>query len=216
MRLLRNSGTDRALDLLREWLTPGAQVDIVSSSISLLAFAELKDSLERVDRCRLVLGEPNSVATSLLGGDADIAFRGRLQGRWLARVVADWIGKKAEIRNARKAPPQSLIFVRGNPSPGKAMMGSCSFTTEGLGLTPGGLLGLVQATDVEAEATSYAEWFESNWSDLRAERAAKDSLLVALEDMASQRAPSLVYFQVLYQMFKCPPSGPLRQIWHLE
>ena len=202
MRLLRNSGTDRAVDLLRGWLTPEARVDLVSSSFSLWAFAELKDTLERVDRCRLLLGEPNSIATSLLGGDGDITFRGQLQGRWLARAAADWIAKKAEIRNARKAPPQSLIFVRGNPSPGKAMMGTCSFTTEGLGLTPGGLLGLVQATDVDSEAASYAEWFESNWNDLRAEPGAKASFLAALEDMASQRAPSVVYFQILYQMFK--------------
>ena len=60
MRLLRNSGADRALDLLREWITPGARVDLVSSTFSLLAFAELKDALERADRCRMVLGEPNS------------------------------------------------------------------------------------------------------------------------------------------------------------
>jgi hypothetical protein len=202
MRLLRNSGTDRGIDLLRDWLTSGTRVDVVSPSFSLWAFAELKDVLDRVDRCRLLLGEPDSIAPSLLGADCDIAFRGQLQGRWLARTAADWIGKKAEIRNARKAPPQSLIFVRGNPSPGRAMMGTCSFTTEGLGLTPGGRLGLVQATDADAEAASYAEWFESNWDDLRAEPGAKASFLAALEDMASQRAPSVVYFQILYQMFK--------------
>lgn len=202
MRLLRNSGTDRGVDLLRDWLTSGTRVDVVSPSFSIWAFAELKDVLDRVDRCRLLLGEPDSIAPSLLGGDGDIAFRGQLQGRWLARTAADWIGKKAEIRNARKAPPQSLIFVRGNPSLGRAMMGTCSFTTEGLGLTPGGRLGLVQATDGDAEAASYAEWFESNWNDLRAEPEAKASFLAALEDMASPRAPSVVYFQILYQMFK--------------
>ena len=82
------------------------------------------------------------------------------------------------------------------------MMGTCSFTTEGLGLTPGGRLGLVQATDTDTEAAGFAEWFGANWADLRADPGAKASLLGALEDMASDRAPSLVYFQVLYQMFK--------------
>lgn len=163
MRLLRNSGADRALDLLREWIAPNAGVDIVSPTFSLLAFAEIRDALERIDRCRLVLGERELIATSLLGNDADIAFRGRLQARWLAKVASEWIGKKADIRNTRKAPPQSFIFVRDQSSPGKAMMGSCSFTTEGLGLTPSGQLGLVQATNAEAEAASYAEWFQSNW-----------------------------------------------------
>jgi hypothetical protein len=117
MKLLRNSGTDRGIDLLREWLTPGARVDVVSPSLSLWAFAELKDALDRVERCRLLLGEPDSIAPSLLGSDADIAFRGQLQARWLARIAADWVDKKAEIRNARKAPPQSLIAIRGTPPP---------------------------------------------------------------------------------------------------
>jgi len=202
MKLLRNSGTDRALDHLRDWITPGASVDLVSPTFSLLAFAELRDALERADQCRLVLGDRSLIVSSLLGSDADIAFRGRLQGRWLARSAADWIAKKANIRSARKAPPQSLIFVRGNPSLPRAMMGSCTFTTEGLGITPGGPLGLVQATNVDAEAASYGEWFQSNWSDLSAEQDAKDDILAALEDMASQRAPSLVYFQMLYQTFK--------------
>jgi hypothetical protein len=125
MRLLRNSGADRALDLLREWIAPNAGVDIVSPTFSLFAFAETRDALERIDRSRLVLGEPSSVASSLLGSEADIAFRGRLQGRWLAKSASEWISKKADIRNTRKAPPQSFIFVRGHSSPGKAMVGSC-------------------------------------------------------------------------------------------
>ena len=169
MRLLRNSGADRALDLLREWIAPNAGVDIVSPTFSLFAFAEIRDALERIDRSRLVLGEPSSVASSLLGSEADIAFRGRLQGRWLAKSASEWISKKADIRNTRKAPPQSFIFVRDHSSPGKAMVGSCSFTTEGLGLTPSGQLGLLQATDADAESASYAEWFQSNWNDLRAD-----------------------------------------------
>ena len=213
MRLLRNSGTDRAVDLLRDWLTSDTQVDVVSPSFSLWAYSEIKDFLDRVDRCRLLLGEPDSIASSLLGGDGDIAFRGQLQGRWLARTAGDWISRKTEIRNARKAPPQSLIFVRGSSSPGRAMMGTCSLTTEGLGLTPSGRLGLVQATDADAEAASYADWFESNWDDLHGESGAKASLLASLEDMASQRAPSVVYFQILYQMFSnCSPHSPVARL----
>jgi hypothetical protein len=89
-----------------------------------------------------------------------------------------------------------------DPPSSRAIIGTCSFTTEGLGLTPGGRLGLVQATDTESEAAGFAEWFGLNWDDLRSETGSKASLLTALEDMASQRAPSLVYFQILYQMFK--------------
>jgi hypothetical protein len=183
-------------------LTQGTNVDLVSPSFSLFAFAELRDVLDRVERCRLLLGEPAAILPGLLGGDADIASRGALHGRWLARLASDWIKKRAEIRHARKAPPQSLILVDGKPSLHRAMLGTCSFTTEGLGVTPGGRLGLVQATESDAEAADFAEWFRSNWDDLEPNPSAKAHLLKVLDDVGSQRAPSLVYFQILYQMFK--------------
>jgi len=202
MRLLRNSGTDRGLDRLREWLTQGAHVDLVSPSFSLFAFAELKDVLNRVDQCRLLLGEPDKIAPALFGGDADIVFRGRLQGRWLARLATDWIRTRTEIRHALRSPPQSLVFVESKTAPRQAMLGTCSFTTEGLGITPGGRLGLVQVTDSEAEVADFAEWFRANWEDVKADGSAKAHFLDVLSDVAAQRAPSLIYFQMLFQLFK--------------
>jgi len=202
MRLLRNSGADRGIDHLRRWLTHGASVDVVSPTFSLWAFAELKDALDHVDRCRLLLGETASIAPGLLGGDADIVSRSQLQARWLARLAGDWIGSRATIRHALKAPPQSLLIVRDKTSVRQAMMGTCSFTTEGLGLTPAGRLGLVQVTDTDAETAGFAEWFASNWEELPAGTGATAHLLGPLEDLAAPRAPSLVYFQILYQLFK--------------
>ena len=160
MRLLRNSGTDRGIDRLREWMAQGTGVDLVSPSFSLWAFAEIRDALDRAGPCRLLLGELGSITPALLGGDADMMFRGQLQGRWLARLAADWISKRAEVRLARKAPPQSLVLLHGNAHPRQAIVGTCSFTTEGLGMTPSGRLGLVQATDTDAEASVFAEWFD--------------------------------------------------------
>jgi hypothetical protein len=86
MRLVRNSGTDRGVDSLRAWLTPGASIDVLSPFFSLFAFAELRDALDRVGQCRLLLGEPDAILPGLFGGEADIASRGALQGRWLGRL----------------------------------------------------------------------------------------------------------------------------------
>jgi hypothetical protein len=202
MKLLRNAGADRAVDHLREWLQRGISLDIVSPTFSLWAFAELKDGLEAVGQCRLLLGEEERLGPTLLGGEADIAFRGQLQARWLARTAADWIAKRAEVRYARKAPPQSLILLRDGAQPHRALVGSSSFTTEGLGLTPGGRLGLIQATDAGSEAAVFADWFSANWEELKAAGDAKQRLLATLEDLAAPRPASLVYFQVLYQLFK--------------
>ncbi len=111
MKLLRNTGDERVIDRLRDWLTPGVSIDLMSPTFSLHAFAEVRELLDKTARCRLLLGDEASLAGSLFGGPADIAFRGRLQGRWLARVASEWIGKRAEIRNASAAPPQSVVIV---------------------------------------------------------------------------------------------------------
>jgi hypothetical protein len=54
---------------------------------------------------------------------------------------------REEGRNPKcsESAPHSIVRVRGNPSPSKGVMGAGSFTTQGLGLTPGGRLGLIRA-----------------------------------------------------------------------
>lgn len=200
MRLIRNSGNERVIDRLREWLVPGASIDLMSPIFSVHAFAEVRELVEKAETCRLLLGEGAILAGSIFGGQADIGFRGQLQGRWLARIAGDWIKKRAEVRHAA-APPQSLIVVQAAEGR-RALLGTCSFTTEGLGITPGGQLGLVQAADAEDEAAAFADWFRANWDGLKADVAAKERLVALLDEAGSQRAPSLLYFQILFQLFK--------------
>lgn len=201
MKLIRNSGNERVIDRLRDWLAPGASLDLLSPTFSVNAFAEIRVLIEKVEKCRLLLGDEAVLAASLFGGPADIAFRGQLQGRWLARLAADWIRKRAEVRCAPTAPPQSLIVVQ-DAERKRALLGTCSFTTEGLGITPPGQLGLVQATESDDEAAALVEWFRANWDGLKAGTSAKDKLVGLLDEAGSQRAPSLLYFQILFQLFK--------------
>ena len=69
MKLLRNSGNERVIDCLREWLAPGTAVDLMSPAFSLYAFAETRDLLAKAGRCRILLGEETSLAGSLFGGE---------------------------------------------------------------------------------------------------------------------------------------------------
>jgi hypothetical protein len=200
MKLIRNSGNDRVIDRLREWLTAGSAIDFMTPTFSVHAFAETREFLDKADRCRLLLGDPKGLPETLFGGPADISYRNRLQSRWLARLAADWINRRCDVRHVPSALPQSLILVTGsNP---RALLGTCSFTTGGLGITPGGQMGLVQATDTNEEASAFAEWFRSNWDGIKPDPDAKERLVGLLTEAASQRAPSLVYFQMLFQLFK--------------
>ena len=63
-------------------------------------------------------------------------------------------------------------------------------------------MGLVQASDTAEEASAFAEWFRSSWDGIKLNLEAKEGLVGTLTEAASQRAPSLVYFQILFQLFK--------------
>ena len=198
MQLLRNSGNERVIDRLQSWLQPGSAVDLMSPAFSLYAFAETHERLTKAGQCRVLLGAEAAIAEGLYGGEGDIAARGKLQGRWLARLASEWITKHAEIRHAPAAPPQSMIVV-SNDDRKDVLTGTCSFTTGGLGITPGSQLGLVQASDTDTEAAAFADWFQASWNGLKA----TDSQLAAhLDDAAAHRPASLLYFKVLYELFK--------------
>ena len=69
MRLVRNTGNERVIDLVRPLLGAGQEVRIVSAALSTFAFAELLSGLQAIERCQLVL-PPEGSDFQLLGSDA--------------------------------------------------------------------------------------------------------------------------------------------------
>ena len=176
MKIVRNTGTDRVVDLLRPRLTAGRQLDIVTPSLSVFAFSELQNEVAALARCRLLL-PPAITVLSVLGTDADRAARNRLQTRWLAGALSRWLESKTEIRRALGAVPQGAFVVRdGEASPVQVLLGSLAFSTDGLGLTPGNPLSLIQASDTPEEARLLSQWFDVQWSSIAADPGAKDHL----------------------------------------
>jgi hypothetical protein len=137
MKLIKNTGSDRVIDELRQSLQPASSLDLASSEFSLFAFAELRDPLEKLGACRMVLPLDGG-KLGLTGSDTDRAFRNRLQLRWLASECSAWVKKKVELRAAPASLPQSVLIAGKPDSPlHRVITGNCSFTTEGLGVTPG-------------------------------------------------------------------------------
>ena len=180
MKLVRNSGADRVIDLIRPKICKGHQLDVVSPVFSLFAFAELMRELDELSRCRLVLPSTDS-ELGILGSSADRADRNRLQSRWLARRLIRWAQEKTEVRRALGSVPQSAFVLRDTTAhPLQALLGSLSFSTEGLGLTPGNPMSLIQASETPEEAALLSQWFDSHWSALEVELASKPALISIL------------------------------------
>ncbi|MGB4333914.1 MAG: helicase-related protein [Chromatiaceae bacterium] len=202
MKLIRNVGADRVIDWLGPQLTAGRQCDLVSSALSLFAFAELLPGLAALERCCLILPPPGS-DLALLGTAADRAARNRLQTRWLASRLAQWLADKAEVRRAHGAIPQGAIVLRdGEARPLQVFLGSLAFSTDGLGVAPGNPLSLIQASETPEEARLLSQWFDLQWSSLVADAGAQAAVIAQVQSLATYQAPFLVYSLILHHLFR--------------
>ena len=201
MKLIRNTGHDRVADLLQAVLVAGTRLDAVTPAISIYACEALQSGLSQSARCRFVL--PAEVSgLPLLGSPADRSARNRLQSRWLAGQIRDWLTTRAEIRLARDGVPQGALVVRDRASrPVQALLGSLGLTTDGLGLTPGNPLSLIQASETPEEALILSQWFDVQWGSLPDDPGAKVAVLEALNSLARHRDPHLAYALILHHLF---------------
>jgi len=201
MKVIRNAGTDRVLDLLQPWLQPGYHLDVVTSALSLFAFDGLSDGLAKIGKARMILPS-DGADLNLLGAAADRAARNRLQTRWLAQRCAEWIEWAVELRRAGGSIPQGTIVVRDNlAQPQQVLLGSFALTTDGLGIAPGNPLNLIQASESSAEAQLLSSWFEHQWAALAAQDGGKQRLLEGLRALAAYQAPSSIYALILHHIF---------------
>ena len=97
MKLIRNIGADRVIDMLRPQLTAGRRCNVVTSAISLFAFSEVLARAGRVGAMPPFVLLPAGSDLALLGADADRAARNRLQTRWLASRLRDALQECARL-----------------------------------------------------------------------------------------------------------------------
>lgn len=200
MRVIRNAGTDRVIDLLRPWLKPGHQADLVTPTLSLFAFGSLLDEVSKLAGTRLLL-PPEGADLHFFGTDADRAARNRMQSRWLAGRCAEWLERTVDPRRASGPVPQGAMVVRdGASSPLQALLGSFAFSTDGLGITPGNPLSVIQASENGDEAQRLSAWFESQWASLKAQDGDKRRLVDALRGLAANGSAFPLYALILHHL----------------
>jgi len=207
LKILRNAGSDRVIDFVRPGFAAGRQLDMVTPALSLFAFGELQPDLAKLSTARIVL-PAEGADLGFLGTDADRPARNRLQARWLAARLAAWFQGKAELRRAGGTVPQGAMVLReADGAPHQVVLGSFAFSTDGLGLTPGNPLSLVQASETADESRVLSQWFDAQWNGLRTDPNAKTALLDELRSLAEQRDPFTVYTLILHHLFRDRGEG---------
>jgi len=201
VRIIRNAGTERVVDLARAWLPDASRLDVATAAVSLFAFEDLASQLGRIDETRLILPS-DGADLAWLGTDGDRAARNRLQARWLADQCAAWVDARVEVRRARGAIPQGAMVMRDVAGVARhAILGSLALTTDGLGLSPSDQLSLVQASETDDEAQALAAWFDQQWAALPTADTAKPALVAQLRQIAARHDPLLIYSLILHHLF---------------
>ena len=202
MKLVTNSGAQRLIALVKLWLEPGKRADVVSSCLSLFAYSEVMTEVNKLDRVQMIL-PPTSSDLGILGTSADRGARGALQMRWLAARCAHWLEEKVELRRATVAVPQGALIVRDlDGQPQHAVFGSFSLSTDGLGITPGNPLSLIQASETPADSMFLSQWFDTQWRALPPSQTDKGSLLQTLKRLAAYHSPVEIYALILLHLFR--------------
>ena len=216
MKFVSNAGTDRVVDLVRPWLRPNHRLDVVSPSFSLFAFAEILADAPRLFNARLVVpplppkDAPISVheQLGLLGAKTDRAARNKLQAPWLARKFSTWLDAKAQVRHASGSIPQGTMVLRDDHGTAQqAVLGSFAFSTEGLGITPGNPLSLIQTSENPAEAHMLSQWFDMQWGALKDQPEAKAALIASVKELSTHRDATSVYALMLQHLFASNGEG---------
>jgi len=200
VRVLRHSGTDRLIDVLRAQLAQCQQLDLATSTISLFAFEELLPDFRRLDVARLIIAEDHHAA-ALQGDEADRALRNQLLVPWLAAEFESWLRRKVDVCVSSLGVPQGAAVLRRQGGTAEhALLGAFSLTTGGLGLAPGNPLSIIQCSESSDEASAIAEWFDAQWQSFSGQSNDKQHLLDHLAVLTHERSAISIYSLMLHHV----------------
>ncbi|MBK8802062.1 MAG: DEAD/DEAH box helicase family protein [Fibrobacteres bacterium] len=201
MKIVRNSGDDRVIDHLSLGEGHRTDWDLITSKLSVHAFRDLAGILANSGRCRMILpAEPQ--VWELGGGPGDRANRNRLTSQAQARFAATWLAEHADVRFAKDSVPQAALVLRDQDGKAiRALHGSFSLSTDGLGTVASNPLSLIQSSENELEASMVAAWFEALWKSLDG-TPRLDDVLLQLRALTNDRPASQVYALLLHHLFK--------------
>ena len=89
----------------------------------------------------------------------------------------------------------------------QAVLGSFAFSTEGLGITPGNPLSLIQTSENPAEAHMLSQWFDMQWGALKDQPEAKAALIASVKELSTHRDATSVYALMLQHLFASNGEG---------
>ena len=209
--LLDNKGQGKVGDALAKSIQANARLAILSDLFSVYGYSALKKQLARAGALRLLIPSNDSAAVpreeqpfrvaGLTGSKSDRRFRNSLNLAEIASECAQWLQQKAEIRAVHAPVLQNLFHVVNPGGDAVVIVGSSPFTAAGMGFTPSAGYDMNTLLTNPEETANLLGWFDSIWNQDTA-RDVKAAVLAQLTEIYSDKAPELVYYLVLYSIFR--------------
>ena len=200
-------------DFLREKITDGSALSIVSAYFTIYAFEAMKDKLEMIDHLRFLFGEPRFVKSldpektdkkAYKIEDDGLHLSNRLEQRRVARECADWIDRKVDIKSIKQANlMHGKMYHIDNHGIEEAILGSSNFTSSGLGLSDhNNNIELNLIVDSSRDRRDLKKWFEDIWVNDELVEDVKQDVLDYLAQLYQDNAPEFIYFKTLFHLFE--------------
>lgn len=212
-----NHSRGSVADFLREKVSAGSELAVVSAYFTIHAYQALREKLDPVQRVRFLFGEPRFIGSldpekterkRFAIEDDGLELANRLQQRQVAFDCARWLDEKVDIRSVL-----DTNFVHGkmyHVDDGRrehAIVGSSNFTRRGLGLSSTPNIELNLIVDSDRDRSDLKSWFDAIWDDEKLVSDVKNEVLRYLEQLYVNHAPEFIYFKTLYHVFERFISG---------
>jgi len=204
--ILDNKSLGSVVSELKGNISAGCTLSVVSALFSLYAYDELKRELLKVDKFRLLvpkLNDEESFTKSLTGSQLDRHLRNGLDVNRIARECSKWMKQKCEIRQFPASIHQNLIHFSHNDSDENlVIVGSSSFTTDGLGIVPSSSHDINTFFRGSDQVHSMLKWFNELWIQGESSTEFSSALQEALALVYTDKTPQQIYFLTLYNIFR--------------
>ncbi|MEP7220770.1 MAG: phospholipase D-like domain-containing protein, partial [Bacteroidota bacterium] len=199
-------------DFLKERITSGSNLSIISAYFTIYAYEALKDHLHDIGSLDFLFGEPRFLQSidpektdkkSFKIEDEGITLTNRLAQRRVARECAEWISAKVNIRSVQHdSLMHGKMYHIANNGIAEAILGSSNFTVRGLGLGTINNIELNLEVDGNRDRSDLKAWFDEIWNNSALVEDVKGEVLRYLEQIYANHSPEFIYYKTLYHIFE--------------
>ena len=204
--ILDNKSLGNVVSELKENIAAGCTLSVVSALFSLYAYDELKKELSKVSKFRLLVprhDDKEIFLKNLPGNHLDRRLRNQLDVTRIARECSEWLKQKCEVRQFPSSVHQNLIHLaHAGSDEHLAIVGSSSFTTDGLGIVPSESHHMNTCFRSSDEAHSLIKWFDELWASGKNSDDFESVLQETLSLIYTDKTPQQIYFLTLFNIFR--------------